>query len=539
MMIKILRDTIGGLPISNFRQKNRAATPREKFGVVFDVVQLSRALLDSKTFVDCIPKAGPSTIQKTYRAKHGAALSIREFVTENFNLPDPAMAPPSEAEGEAPVKEVREYIDHMWDVLTRHMPAPHPDSSLIPLPYRYVVPGGRFREIYYWDSYYTMIGLKEAGRKDLVLAMTDNFAHLIRKYGYIPNGNRTYYLTRSQPPVFALMVSLLAEMEGPAVYPRYVAEMEKEYQYWMRGATKVEFREKRTDAAEHVVRMPGGELLNRYYDSGAGPREESFAEDVETARAAEDSSNFYKNIRAGAESGWDFTSRWFKDQQSRKTIYTTELIPPDLNSFLYLTESAIARAYEEADNIEQAAKYRDLATARADAVRKYLWNEEMGWYCDYVYTEGLFSPSLSLAGMFPLFAGIASSEEAAACARTLESRFMRPGGLVTTYVNTGEQWDAPNGWAPLQYAAILGLERYGFGALAEDIARRWCTAVIDVFERTGTLLEKYNVEDTKALAAGGEYALQDGFGWTNGVLLALMNRYRINVPAPPVEEVLE
>jgi alpha,alpha-trehalase len=427
----------------------------------------------------------------------------------------------------------------MWDVLTREADTVSQGSSLLPLPHRYIVPGGRFRAIFYWDSYFTMLGLKESGRVDLIEDMVKNFAHLIMTYGFIPNGNRSYYMTRSQPPMFAHMVALLASIKGDAVYRTYLSALVKEYDFWMHGSTHdAAFKHNKTNTAEHVVRMPDGEILNRFFDSADTPREEGFAEDVEAARHVENPKEFYRNMRAGAESGWDYSSRWFEEGGSRDTIRIIDIVPVDLNALMMMVEEIIATAYQSAGKTAQAEKMQGKAEARAQALQKYFWNEERGWYCDYLLHEKKQSSSLSLAGMFPLFAGIATQEQADATTTTLMQQFLRPGGLATTLVTSGEQWDAPNGWAPLHYVAVIGLERYGHTEHAKDIAQRWCKLNIAAFETTGALLEKYNVEDQNALATGGEYALQDGFGWTNGVLLSLMNRYGIeetSIPSPVTE----
>ncbi len=523
------------------KQAGSILTPRQLYGEVFDAVQLSRALLDGKTFVDCIPRYNPNRIVRTYKREHAKQVSAAQFVRDNFILPQDSASPQgltSDTSGRG--ADIRAHIELMWDVLTREADTVAQGSSLLPLPYRYIVPGGRFREIYYWDSYYTMLGLKESGRIDLIEDMVKNFAHLIMTYGFIPNGNRSYYMTRSQPPMFAHMVALLAEIKGEAIYRTYLPALVKEYEFWMHGAHDAASKRNKTNAAEHVVRMPDGEILNRFFDSADTPREEGFAEDVEAARHVENPKEFYRNMRAGAESGWDYSSRWFEEGGNRDTIRIIDIVPVDLNALMVMVEEIIATAYQSAGKTEQAEKMQEKAEARAEALRKYFWNEERGWFCDYLSHEKKQSPSLSLAGMFPLFAGVATQAQADATAAILMQQFLRPGGLATTLVTSGEQWDAPNGWAPLHYVAVMGLERYGYTEHAKDIAGRWCKLNIAAFETTGALLEKYNVEDPNALATGGEYALQDGFGWTNGVLLTLMNRYGIEetaVPSPVAETV--
>ncbi len=175
---------------------------------------------------------------------------------------------------------MRTHIDALWSVLERPPDPPQPNSSLLPLPYRYVVPGGRFREIYYWDSYFTMLGLEQSGRHDLVVEMVKNFAYLIDRFGHVPNGNRSYYLSRSQPPFFAAMIELLAQREGESVYATYLPELSREYEFWMDGAARLA----PGSAYRRVVRLEDGTVLNRYWDDRETPREESYREDVETAR---------------------------------------------------------------------------------------------------------------------------------------------------------------------------------------------------------------------------------------------------------------
>ncbi len=521
----------------------RPPSPREQFGVVFDVVQLSHTFADSKSFVDMIPRMKPRTILKHYHRQYGTQLDITRFVRDHFIAPPALPEPEAPAENESSALKVREHIDRMWEVLTREADRPNKYSSLLGLPNNYIVPGGRFREIYYWDSYFTMLGLRESGKDELIEQMVRNFAYLISRFGFIPNGNRTYYLSRSQPPVFAHMVALLAEIRGEHIFDEFKPFVVQEYKYWMRGGERASFVKGDSEAAEHVVRMQDGEIMNRYWDSSISPREESFAEDVEIGRHIDESANFYRNMRTGAESGWDFSSRWFADGGGRSSIRITDLVPVDLNIFLFQTEELLSRMYQREGKFKLSARYDTLASSRRTAIQKYLWDEESGWFTDYVHSEKRRVAKPTLASVFPLFGGIATTEQATRVIEMIEEKFLRPGGVVTTLETTGEQWDAPNGWAPLIYITVMALERYGAQELAHEIALRWCSLNISVYEKTGLLLEKYNVEDVESLAAGGEYAVQDGFGWTNGVLLALMNKYHIykevpsDVTVPIIDEV--
>ena len=494
-------------------------SPRQLFPGLFEAVQSSSIFPDNKTFVDCTPKYSPDLIMKAYNEQIGkAGFDLKEFVMANFTPP----ASPTHAFQTNIEEGIRKHIDTLWQVLQRKPDEASKLSSLAALPHPYIVPGGRFREIYYWDSYFTMLGLQQSHQEKVISNMIDNFAYLIDTYGFIPNGNRAYYLTRSQPPFFSLMVNLLAKSKGTTILIKYQPELLKEYNYWMLGADGLA----KGYAAHRTVRMPDGTVLNRYWDESDEPREESYIQDVNAAKLTKQPLPvFYHNVRAAAASGWDFSSRWFDGTGKLATIQTADLVPVDLNCLMYNMELTIARAYQAENNRIQFMLFVGKAEKRKKAILKYCWDEKSGWFGDYNFTTNQFSTIQTLAAVFPLEFKIASKAQAQKVADGLKATFLKPGGLVTTLNFTGQQWDAPNGWAPLQYMAIDGLENYNHHELAKDIATRWITLNIRVFKQTGKLLEKYNVVDTSLTAGGGEYPLQDGFGWTNGVLLKLMNRY--------------
>ena len=285
-------------------------------------------------------------------------------------------------------------------------------------------------------------------------------------------------------------------------------------------------------AHRRVVRLKDGTLLNRYWDDRDIPREESYREDVNTAKAAgRPPEEVYRNLRAAAESGWDFSSRWLEDGKTLSTIRTTELVPVDLNSFMVQLETTLAQAYTATRKPEKAAEFSARAELRKSAVRRYLWDADKGIFTDYLWREEKPSGTLTAATLAPLFFGVATSAQAERVAQVVRVRLLKPGGLATTTVSTGQQWDAPNAWAPLQWIAIEGLSDYGETALAETIAERWMRKVITAYRATGKLMEKYNAEDPSLVTGGGEYPMQDGFGWTNGVLRKLLVLYP-NAVAP-------
>ncbi|GAB2705567.1 alpha,alpha-trehalase [Mucilaginibacter koreensis] len=497
-------------------------TPRQLFPGLFEDVQLHDVFPDNKTFVDCTPKRDPAAILKDYNSqKDKAGFNLKQFVADNFAIPG----------GNGNVFRsdislgIRKHIDTLWQVLYRRHDTVSKYSSLLALPNDFVIPGGRFRETYYWDSYFTMLGLQESHKTKIIQDMIGNFAYLLNTYGFIPNGTRTYYLTRSQPPFFSMMLDILAKDEGEQVLVKYQPRMLKEYQFWMNGAEKL----KNGMAYRRVVRMPTGEVMNRYYDNSDQPREESYKQDVTAAKLTQQApGDFYRNIRAAAESGWDFSTRWFDTSGKLENIQTTNIIPIDLNCLMYHLELDIARSYQLQGNKVAYKNYYNKAQVRKTAILKYSWNAKLGWFMDYNWKQQQQTPQQTLAGTYPLEFKIATPQQAALVASGLKNKFLKSAGLVTTFERSGQQWDSPNAWAPLQYMAIDGLNNYKQGALARQIAESWVNNNIRVFNNTGKLVEKYNVIDTDLKAGGGEYPLQDGFGWTNGTLLYLLNRYHFD-----------
>ncbi len=500
-------------PPVEFVENKQMLPPNERWGDLFEAVQLAGVFPDGKTFVDCIPKYPTDQILASYSTvKDEPEFHLRAFVLENFELP-PDYASDFETD---PNRSISEHIKALWPVLTRQ-PDAETNGSLVGLKESYVVPGGRFREVYYWDSFFTMLGLQVDGETDLIYNMTRNFAHLIDTVGFIPNGNRTYYLTRSQPPFFAAMVALLAEARtDSAIYTEFLPALEGEYDFWMNGSTELS-AENRT--VQHVVRLKDGQLLNRYFDRGDYPRAESFREDIETAKETDrPTADVYRHLRSGAESGWDYSTRWFADVQNLSTIHTTDIIPVDLNALLYNLEKTLATAYRLSDDEENATIFDQRASQRAEAIQSYCWDAASGFFRDYDFVADELTPVPSLAATYPLYFGIATQEQAEAVAASLEQDFLEAGGLLSTLNHSGQQWDAPNGWAPLQWMAYQGLKNYGLDELANTIRDRWIEVNIRVYENTGKMVEKYNVVDMSLEAGGGEYPVQDGFGWSNGVL---------------------
>jgi alpha,alpha-trehalase len=493
--------------------------PQVLFKDLFIAVQDAQIYSDGKAFPDAVPKSAPEDILKRYHAERpDSAAALKRFVEAHFTLPSEVLGAPSPPDRVSIVA----HIDGLWNTLTRSTPTTPPYSSLLTLPRPYVVPGGRFREMYYWDSYFTLLGLAESGRGDLVTDMVGDFAYLIDTYGHVPNGARSYYLSRSQPPFFFAMVALTSPDDPSAAFARYLPQLRREYAFWMEG----EHGLRPHTAHRHVVAMPDGSVLNRFWDDRDTPRDESYREDTELARTSgRPTAQLFRDIRAAAESGWDFGSRWFADGHSRASMDTTEILPVDLNSLLFGLENAIRAGCARGGDEACAREFERRAAARRKAIDRYLWDDSRGAYLDYRWTQSVRMPLVSAATLYPLFVALASKPQAAAVANITARELLKAGGIVTTTLETGQQWDSPNGWAPLQWIAVSGLREYGQAPLAEAIACRWMAGVNDVYGQSGKLVEKYNVVVTGRSGGGGEYPLQDGFGWTNGVMRKLIVLY--------------
>lgn len=513
-------------------------------GLLFELVQSLRIFPDSKTFPDSIPTRAPEVIEREFAAfiepfeqqisrffdwAHGAAAlnardvapelaaALEEWVRERFILP---------AQAKVGTRSMEAHIEDLWGQLLRVPPALIARSSLIPLEHPYVVPGGRFIEMYYWDSYFTCVGLLAAGHTARVRNVADNFVQLIHAYGFVPNGNRTYYLGRSQAPFFSFLIELLRRIEGIDVDPCYEA-LAKEHRFWM-DETQGESRRR--------VTLSNGTALNRYWDQFETPRPEGYWEDAALCHEAghtKDSPEgraLFRHLRAAAESGWDFSSRWLaRDEQGQyrlQTIRTTDVLPVDLNALLYHAECRLAEWCQRSGQKERANDFSRAARQRRQAMMHRFWDDQLGWFFDYVIPENRRSDVWSLAGAYPLFCGllepVQDRDKIDRIVQNIERRFLQPGGVVTTLTPTGQQWDMPNGWAPLQWITVAGLINYNRHDLAREIARRFVRLARQVYDRTGRMTEKYDVCDLTQEAGGGEYPNQDGFGWTNGVVKAFM-----------------
>jgi alpha,alpha-trehalase len=405
-------------------------------------------------------------------------------------------------------------------------------QGLLYLPKAYVVPGGRFNEMYGWDSYFIQVGLLKDNETQLAKDMADNFLYQVKNYGKVLNANRTYYLNRSQPPFLTQMVlGVYAKTHDRKWLADALPSIEKYYQLW---ATE-----------PHLTPETG---LARYWDFGEGPAPEVLSAERDTQgrthydlvrdyfrthevndyrlnqyydkKADQLTPLFYKGDRSMRESGFDPSNRF-----GPFNIDIIHYNPVCLNSLLYLTEGQTAEILTALDRKQDAAIWQVKAETRARAINKLMWDEKDGLYYDYDFANKHVRHYPFLTAFYPLWAGIASREQAARVMKNLPL-FEKVGGLQTSTEVSGNQWDSPLGWAPLEMIAVEGLRRYGYNADAERISLKFLSLVKREYERTGYIVEKYDVVNGGSNVSAihfGYSANQVGFGWTNAVFLELLS----------------
>lgn len=449
------------------------------------------------------------------------------------------------------VRNLPRKISHMGDLTVADVP----QEGLLYLPHPYVVPGGRFNEMYGWDSYFIVLGLVADRRTDLARDVIENFFFEIENYGSILNANRTYYLTRSQPPFLTSMIREL--YEHPAAHPVTRAWLANAYDYAKRDYNV-------WITAPHLAGDTG---LARYFDAGSGPVPEmaddstyypdvirwllahpnvptnylidapddpTSAQATERARTSCDiaashvcaaahvdghrlTAAFYRGDRAMRESGFDPSFRFGPFSGS-----TDHYAPVCLNSLLYKYERDMAHFATLLGRSSEAAQWNRRAAARKDAINKYLWDAKTGMFYDYDFVNQRPSTYSYITAFYPLWAGVASPTQAASLRAHLPL-MERAGGIAMSDFNSGTQWDLPFGWAPTTWVVIKGLAQYGLTADANRIATKFSGTILDNFLHDGTIREKYDVVSGSANVdvATGYKSNVVGFGWTNGVYLQM------------------
>jgi alpha,alpha-trehalase len=447
-------------------------------------------------------------------------------------------------------------IVHLGDVKQSEL-----KPGLLYLPKRYVVPGGRFNEMFGWDSYFIILGLLRDGRVDLARGMVENFFYEIENYGAVLNANRTYFLTRSQPPFLSSMI--LEVYDAELARDPSPANIDKQKQ-WLARAYSYAHRDH--DFWLSDIHRAGQTGLSRYLDIGEGPvpdiadhssyyidviewllahpdvhtnyllaapQHPSPAEQAKLAQASCDASHsvvcglawahgyrltrdFYKGDRAVRESGFDIAFRFQPFSGS-----THHYAPVCLNSLLYKYERDLDDMASMLKQPAAAAKWKQQAEARRSAINKYLWNAEKGMFFDYDFTTGKQSSYVYATIFYPLWAGLASKQQASAVDSHL-AVLDRPGGLSSSTYASGLQWDSPFGWAPLNWIAVDGLRKTGYIDDARRVSGEFTRTIRTSFEKEGTIHEKYNVETESSkvdVIAGYQNVI--GFGWTNAVYVEM------------------
>ncbi|CAG9811917.1 unnamed protein product [Chironomus riparius] len=516
-------------------------------GRLLETIQLAHIYADSKTFVDMKLKQSPAKTLEIFdefvsKNPDPSTEDLKKWVESNFEEPGSEFEtwkPDDFTKNPAVLDKISDKsfrsfaydLNGIWNDLGRKIKKEvHENEELYSIIYvenPMIVPGGRFREFYYWDSYWVLRGLLLSEMTHTAKGMLENFFSIVLRFGFIPNGGRIYYSMRSQPPLLTPMVKTYVDHTKDFEFAvKAVDVLALEFDYWM---------------SNHTV-MVKGHKMAVYGDKSSGPRPESYREDIETANGFttdEDKEEHYSELKAAAESGMDFSSRWFVDAEGGNNgtlanLKTRSIVPVELNAILHWNAKIIAEFYGYAGNITKQTEYLEIAKQFLDAVNEVLWDEETGAWLDYDLINQKNRPFFVPTNLAPLWMrcyDVTKREHIA-------SKVMKyinntrlddyPGGVPTTLVKSGEQWDWPNVWAPLQHMLIVGLDNLGTKESkekAQDWAQRWVLSNYLAYKESGHMFEKYMATELGGHGGGGEYEVQTGFGWTNGVILDLLDHY--------------
>ncbi|KAK3335362.1 glycoside hydrolase family 37 protein [Cercophora scortea] len=596
-------------------------------GDILKAIELAHPFSDSKTFVD-MPTTKP--LDEVIAAFNlltqplSNNSELNDFLAANFAPAGGELeeVPISELQtnpvfldkvNDAVIKDFTNAVIKIWPDLTRRYAGPGNCSdcanSFIPVNHTFVVAGGRFREPYYWDSYWIVEGLLRTGGAFTQISKNtiENFLDLVEKIGFVPNGARVYYLNRSQPPLLSQMVRIYIEhTNDTSILARAVPLLIKEHEFWTNNRTV-------------NVTAPNGKTysLNRYDVDNNQPRPESYREDYITANNGSyysksgiiypetaplndtEKAALYANLASGAESGWDYGTRWLaRPNDAARDVYfplrsvnTRSLVPVDLNSILYRNEVAISNFLKFQNNSCDALTWARKAADRSEGMYNLMWNATLWSYFDYNLTsnsQNIYIPAdvdatsaeladapqgyqvlFDIAQLYPFWTGAApaslkNNPLAVQLAYRHVAAFLdeKAGGIPATNFLTGQQWDEPNVWPPLQHVlmegllntpATFGLDDPAYVAvqnLSLRLAQRYLDSTFCTWyatggstsqtpklqglgpNATGTMFEKYADNATNVAGSGGEYTVVEGFGWTNGVLLWTVDTFGNNLTRP-------
>ncbi|XP_023817400.1 trehalase [Oryzias latipes] len=519
------------------------------YGAILDHMQRAKFFTDDKHFVDMKLNSPPDLVLSSFHNLSTEFLNsmvppakLQEFLDQYFEEPGTELEPWAPPDWNAQPEfltgiaddKLREWagqIHNLWNSLGRKIRSDvkdHPELySLIYTPHPVVVPGGRFRELYYWDSYWVINGLLVSGMTSTARGMIQNFLYLVSRYGFIPNGGRVYYERRSQPPFLTLMVESYFKATNDTEFLRAALPVLKdEYEFWMQNRSVA----LDVAGAEH--------RLNRFHVEAGLPRPESYTDDLELAEGLSEGlrDQLWAELKAGAESGWDFTSRWYIDAEGHnggalKDTRTSQILPVDLNALMCRTERTLASFCRLLGEDELAAVYQQATARRVEAMEAVLWDPERGAWFDYSLLSKSKHLEFYASNLAPVWAQCFSLPEMGerAVQYLKESGALKfPNGVPTSLRESGQQWDYPNAWPPLQHMLIEGLSQLPSGEakqLALDLAQRWIRTNWRAYMQHEAMFEKYDVNGDGKPGGGGEYEVQLGFGWTNGVALQLLQQY--------------
>lgn len=524
------------------------------YGTLLETFQMAGLYNDSKTFVDMKLKQSPDdtlthfdTLMATTK-NNPTRDDLYNFIAENFdgtNKEFENWTPTDFNENPVFLNKIKktEYRDwasklnSLWLILGRKMTADVAANnelySIIHVPNPVIVPGGRFREFYYWDSYWIVRGLLLSEMYTTCKGMLENFLSIIERFGYIPNGGRIYYTKRSQPPLLSAMIKAYVDTTHDKQFAiDSVDTLEQEFQFFMNN---------------HTVEV-NGHVLAYYGDKSSGPRPESYKEDVDSSRifnTDEEKEEYYSELKAAAESGMDFSSRWFINAEGTNkgtltNLKTRSIIPVELNAILFWNAKIISEFYLYKGNAVKAAEYECKAQEIQQAIDAVLWNEEAGAWLDYDMINNKPRNYFVPTNLSPLWMNCYNASDSQHIADrvlhyiTTNGLDNYPGGVPNTLEDTGEQWDFPNVWPPMQYILVKGLANLPDQRckdLAKKWAERWVLSNYLAFTDRGDMYEKYDATEIGGHGGGGEYDTQIGFGWSNGVIMELLDIYGAEIGA--------
>ncbi|KAE9421080.1 hypothetical protein Angca_008760 [Angiostrongylus cantonensis] len=534
-------------------------------GSLLDAVQRANLFSDCKYFVDMPLKHDAETTLVRWEALRAAGPvsveRLREFIDEYFDQPEDELVgcdpidwnPDNNAFNSIKDSNYRSFalaLHRKWPTLYRKISDSvqmKPERySIIPVPNPFVVPGGRFREIYYWDSFFIIKGLLASGMYITVRGMIENMQYLVEnrtcvhhfffRFGFVPNGNRIYYLNRSQPPVLTWCVhAYYMATNDLAFVEKLLPTLRKEMAFFQTNRS--------------VIMDGWPSSLYRYRVVVDSPRPESYREDIESAAHLHEEAEKQKlwgDIAAAAESGRDFSSRWFAQTGplagKMEGTRTSEIVPVDLNAIICGNLLLMGDLYDAIGDIDGSKWCAQMADLMKQTIYQVLWYDSAGCWFDYDTATGQHLCMFSDTNFFPLYTkathpGFDSQSVVDYLRRTGVLEF--PGGVPSSLVATGQQWDFPNAWAPTMWILIEGLRSTGQDEIALQLTDKWVRKNFNVWRTSGgKMFEKYNVVTScnKIVGGGGEYETQEGFGWSNGVLLDLLITYGSQISWTPTDE---